>query len=143
MRKALLLAIIAAVGIIPTTSSAGVPVVKACTQEGTTPYQVRNLIRCVAPRLGVSTSTALYIAHRESKFHPQVCNASDHCGVYQDARAIWSYISAHYVYGRAMDSLMGGGCTAGYITPWGRCSGRASVILNLRYVKHHGWQPWS
>lgn len=115
--------------VTPTFADAHTTAASTCPQAAKTPTGVKALIKCVAPKLGVSTSHALYIANRESNYEPWVCNASDHCGVYQDARAIWSYEASHYVYGHSLGTLS-------------RTNGRANVILNLRYVKHNGWGPW-
>jgi hypothetical protein len=135
MRRWLGLAILMAVYIcgVITGENAGAsphrPAAKICTQKAKSQDGVKALIKCVAPKLGVSTSYALYIAYRESRYNPYVCNSSDHCGVYQDARAIWNYEVSNYVYGHLLGNLS-------------RINGRANVILNLRYVSHHGWGPW-
>lgn len=136
MRRWLVLAVFAAVGYAGTISG-GIAqgqtphrgVSNLCPQAAQNAYSVKALIQCTSPILGLSTSKNLYIAHRESRYNPFVCNSSDHCGVYQDAQAIWNYEVSHYVYGHTLGALS-------------RTNGRANVILNLRYMKHHGYAPW-
>lgn len=127
MRRFALLLIVAL--LIPTTANAGTAA-KDCQQKATTTYGVRSLIRCAAPRLGVSTSKALYIAWRESHDQPWAQNShSSACGVYQFVSGTWRYVVGRFVYGHSLGTLA---CT----------NGRASVILALRYVRAGGWGPW-
>jgi soluble lytic murein transglycosylase-like protein len=103
--------------------------VQACPQEAHTPTSVVALIRCAAPRLGVSTSKAMFIARRESRYKPWARNPrSSASGVYQVVSGTWRYFVSHLRYGHRIG-------TSAF-------DGRANVILSLRYVRAHGWQPW-
>lgn len=130
-RSILTVALLAAtIGITPALAQASTPVIKVCDQRATAPAGVEALIRCAAPRLGVSTDHALAIAWRESHYTPWVRNpSSGACGVYQFVPGTWSAVVRLYLYGGALGSPV---CT----------NGRMNVFLALRYVRHGGWGPW-
>lgn len=75
--------------LIPTPAHAGVRGEKCRYQsldghEGFNRTEVIDTIRCASHRFGVSTSTALYIADRESNFQPYARNSSSGaCGIFQ------------------------------------------------------------
>lgn len=105
------------------------PVATACPQPATGPSSVVALIECVAPKLGVSTSEALYIARRESRYRPWAKNPSSSAsGVYQVVSGTWSAFVSRYRYGHLVGTNV--------------FDGRANVILSLRAVKRGGWGPW-
>ncbi len=100
-----------------------------CTQQAKTPEGVVALIRCAAPKLGVSTDHALYIAHRESHYEPWAKNPSSSAsGVFQVVSGTWRGFVSRYRYGHLVGTNV--------------FSGRDNVILSLRAVKHAGWGPW-
>jgi soluble lytic murein transglycosylase-like protein len=103
---------------------------QACTQAAKSPAGVKSLIHCAAPRLGVSTDHAMYIAWRESRYRPREHNrSSTACGVYQFVRGTWNEVVRSYLYGHALGPV---DCE----------NGRMNVFLALRYVSHNGWGPW-
>ena len=131
-RRLLLVSSIAFGAIIApsTIAQANLPVTEQCKQPATGPESVKQLIICVAPKFGISTSHALYIAYRESRYQPGAQNPdSTACGVYQDLDARWNEVVSDYLYGHKLGPIT---CV----------NGRMNVFLNLRYVKHHGWGPW-
>lgn len=129
MRRLLVALLVAAALVVPTPARAGAA--RACPQRATSVEGVRALIRCAAPRMGVSTATALSVARRESRFHPGAHNPhSSACGVYQIVSGTWRYFVASFVYGHSLGTLA---CE----------NGRANVLLSLRYVKRFDWGPWS
>lgn len=133
MKRALALCLLATLVLVaPGVARANVAV--DCTGRALVPAGVRSLIRCVAPKLDVSTSKALHVAWRESRDRPGETNhhGSSACGVYQIVSGTWPSV-AHFDYGPLIDS-----------TPfhWQCKDGRANVILALRYVAHRGWGPW-
>lgn len=93
-------------------------------REGT--WYVKELIRCAAGYYGVSSDKALYIAHRESRYHPKAYNGSSCAkGIYQHLCKYWP--------GRAYDYGFKG---------WSAYNARANIIVAMRMVKHYGWTPW-
>lgn len=127
MRRAALLLI--AVLLLPLPASAS-GAAQACTQKAATAAGVKALILCAAPRLGVSTSKALAIAWRESRYQPRAHNpSSSACGAFQVVSGTWRYFVGRYVYGHSLGVLS---CE----------NGRANVFLSLRAVRHGGWSPW-
>lgn len=91
--------------------------------------EVRRTIRCAAPKFGVSTSTALYVADRESNFNPHATNAySGACGVYQ-------HIPRYF--GSRLASV-----PARY-REWGTsCYDARSNVLAAMRLAQGGWGPW-
>jgi hypothetical protein len=93
------------------------------------PWYVRRLIVCAAHYYGVpgGSSEALYIADRESHFHPRAYNAwSGAMGVYQHLRRYWP--------GRAFAYGFRG---------WSGFNARANIIVTMRMVRRLGnWSPW-
>lgn len=116
--------------VLPSPASASTPhVAKDCPQAATNPDGVKALIRCAAPKLGVSTSKALYIAWRESHYQPHAKNPhSSARGVFQVIDSTWRYFLSHFRWGHQVGTWVE--------------DGRANVILSLRYVKRNGWSPW-
>lgn len=127
MRRAALVLI--AVLLLPLPALASGHVARDCPQAATNADGVRALIRCAAPKLGVSTSKALYIAWRESRYNPHADNpSSSAAGVFQVVSGTWAYFVSHYRWGNRVGTSV--------------YDGRANVILSLRYVHRRGWSPW-
>jgi hypothetical protein len=131
------LSIAAVLSIVPaSTSQAGtlrarreaqVPA-KICNydwREGS--YQVRRLIRCAANHWNVpgGADMALYVANRESKFHPNAYNPSGCAGIYQHMLRYWPGRAAAYGF-----------------RGWSAFNARANIIVTMRMVKRTGWGPW-
>jgi hypothetical protein len=55
-----------------------------------TTWEVQRTIRCAAPRFGISTSAALFVAEHESGFRA-VTGYDGFCGVYQHSRSAFPY----------------------------------------------------
>ncbi len=94
---------------------------------------MRQTVVCVSNKFNdVSTSTALYVANRESNFQAHVVNSSSGAaGIYQHIQSYWP--------GRYRTSSP---------PRWGpmpsSCfSGRTNIIVSLTMVHRGGWGPWS
>ena len=90
-------------------------------------FQVKQLIRCAAEHWNVpgGADLALYIADRESQFHPNAYNPSGCAGIYQHMLRYWP--------GRAASFGFGG---------WSAYNARANIIVTMRMVHDDGWGPW-
>jgi hypothetical protein len=89
------------------------------------PY-VKKLIRCAAHHYGVSADRAIYIARRESKFHPKAYNSwSCAKGIFQHLCKYWP--SRAQTYG---------------FDDWSAFNARANIMVTIRMVKRYGWGPW-
>ena len=90
-------------------------------------YQVRRLIRCAANHWNVpgGAGMALYIANRESKFHPTAYNPSGCAGIYQHMLRYWPGRAAAYGF-----------------RGWSAFNARANIIVTMRMVERSGWGPW-
>lgn len=130
MRRAAV--VLAALLLLPSTATASTPhVARDCPQLARSAAGVKALIRCAAPKLGVSTSKALSVAWRESHYQPNARNSrSSACGVYQFVSGTWRYVVHRYLWGHRLGAAV---CT----------NGRANVVLALRYVARSGWGPWT
>ena len=93
------------------------------------PIASKKFIGCIFNHVGANTSKGLYIAHRESRYDPYVCNASNHCGYFQIYPPLWDHMIHTYVYGKSLG-------------PLSRTNGRAAAVLTARFTKHEGWWPW-
>ena len=96
--------------------------------------KVRNLIVCIFDRFAPgNSSTALYVADRESGLYPWAYNASSGCmGLYQhiswDDR-VQTFLRQEW-FRRPLSEL-----------PWS--DPRANAIIAARMVRAGGWSPWS
>jgi hypothetical protein len=90
-------------------------------------FQVKQLIRCAAEHWNVpgGADLALYIADRESHFHPNAYNPSGCAGIYQHMLRYWP--------GRAASFGFEG---------WSAYNARANIIVTMRMVAEDGWGPW-
>ena len=93
-------------------------------------YEVKATIRCAAPKFGVSTSTAIYVAGRESGFRQYARNpSSGACGVFQHI--------PRYFPGRLTN-------VPTTYKSWGSsCFDARSNILAALKLAQAGWGPWS
>ena len=90
-------------------------------------WHVKQLIRCAASHHGVSTSTALYVAWRESRYRPSAYNAAGGAaGVYQHLVKYWPDRAADYGFKN-----------------WSPFNARANIMVTMRMVRQYGWSPWS
>jgi soluble lytic murein transglycosylase-like protein len=87
---------------------------------------VKDLIRCAARHYGINVDKALYVADRESNFHPDAYNSwSCAKGLYQHLCRYWPERAETYGYeGRSA------------------FNGRANIMVTMRMVKRNGWSPW-
>ena len=90
-------------------------------------YQIRRLIRCAAHRWDVpgGADMALYVANRESKFHPNAYNPSGCAGIYQHMLRYWPGRAAAYGF-----------------RGWSAFNARANIIVTMQMVHRAGWGPW-
>lgn len=99
-------------------------------RPGWAAYETKATIRCASERFGVSTSTALYVAWRESHYGQYATNPySSACGVMQH---IPSYFPGRLA--NVPDSLK----------PWGSScyNARSNVLAGLWLARNVGWGPW-
>jgi hypothetical protein len=90
-------------------------------------WHVKKLIRCAAERFGVSPSTALYIAWRESRYDPTAYNAAgDAAGIYQHLLRYWPDRADTYGFPN-----------------WSAFNARANIFVTMRMVRGVGWGPWA
>jgi hypothetical protein len=90
-------------------------------------WHVKQLIRCAASHHGVSTSTALYVAWRESRYRPSAYNAyGGAAGIYQHLVKYWPGRAADYGFKN-----------------WSPFNARANIMVTMRMVREYGWDPWS
>jgi hypothetical protein len=90
-------------------------------------WHVKQLIRCAASHHGVSTSTALYVAWRESRYRPSAYNAyGGAAGIYQHLVKYWPDRAADYGFRN-----------------WSPFNARANIMVTMRMVRQYGWDPWS
>jgi hypothetical protein len=90
------------------------------------PRYVQRLIGCVARFYRVGASTALEVAYRESKFHPNAYNSRSCAkGVYQHLCRYWPTRADDYGF-------------AG----WSAFNARANIFVTMRMVRQYGWWPW-
>jgi hypothetical protein len=88
--------------------------------------KVKDLIRCAARHFGVSRDKALYVANRESNFHPTAYNSwSCAKGIYQHLCKYWPSRADAYGYDN-----------------WSAYNARANIMVTMRMVKHYGWGAW-
>lgn len=117
----------ATIAVLSAPAYAATPVSKACTQPAKNASGVKALIKCAAPRLGVSTSTALAVAWRESHYQPGARNpSSGTCGVFQHMPRYWPERVRHFYWGHDPSCF----------------NGRTNVLVSLRMVRAGGWGPW-
>lgn len=128
MRRAVLALFL--VGLLASPASAA-RAARVCTQEAQGPASVKSLIQCMAPRLDLSTSHALYIAWRESHYQPWARNpSSGSCGVFQHMPRYWPGRVGHWYYGPRVAERMS--CY----------NGRTNVLVSLRMMRDGGYGPW-
>jgi hypothetical protein len=112
--------------LLPAAAHAGT-VARSCPQPATGPESVKSLIRCAAPKLGLSTSKALQVAWRESRYHPGARNnSSGTCGVFQHMPRYWPERVRRWYWGTDPSCY----------------DGRTNVLVSLRMVRSGGWSPW-
>lgn len=93
--------------------------------------EVKATIRCGAAHFGVSVTTAMYVADRESRFRATAVNSSSGaCGVFQHMPRLYP------------DRLK----AVPFEYKWlsSRClDGRSNVLAALWTAHKYGWGPWS
>lgn len=90
-------------------------------------WHVKKLIRCAAAYYNVSSSKALYIAWRESRYLPTAYNQKgDAAGIYQHVMKYWP--DRAETYGFPDSSAF---------------NARANIIVTMRMVHRIGWSPWA
>jgi hypothetical protein len=90
-------------------------------------WHVKQLIRCAAAHHGVRTSTALYVAWRESRYRPSAYNAyGGAAGIYQHLVKYWPDRATDYGFRN-----------------WSPFNARANIMVTMRMVRVYGWEPWS
>jgi hypothetical protein len=96
--------------------------------------EVRRTILCATHKYGVSTSTALYVADRESSLYARARNTSSGaCGIFQHMPRYWpSRIGTVERSWRWMQPF-GHSCY----------DARSNILAAMYMVKHSGWGPWS
>lgn len=103
-------------------------------QPGYTIPEVKLTIRCAVERMPVSggVSYAMYIAHRESGFHPYALNASSQaCGIYQHIQSYWPGRESGFDRSHPNFRLSD------------RCTDARINILTSIWMAHRGgWGPW-
>ena len=108
--------------LLKTTVTKPSPICPIDWRDGTS--QVKDLIRCAARHFGVSPDKALYIANRESRFHPTAYNSCAK-GLYQHLCRYWPSRADAYGFDN-----------------WSAYNARANVMVTMRMVKHYGWGAW-
>lgn len=101
--------------------------------RGWSTWEVKRTIWCATKKWGVSTSTALYVADRESHFGQYATNRySGACGVYQHMPAYWP--------GR-ITTLDG---QRPSLRPLGTsCYNARSNVMAAIWMARGGWSAWS
>ena len=90
-------------------------------------WHVKQLIRCAAAHHGVSESTALYVAWRESRYRPSAYNAGgEAAGIYQHLLKYWPERAADFGF-----------------KDWSAFNARANIMVTMRMVREYGWGPWA
>jgi hypothetical protein len=89
-------------------------------------FYVKRLVRCAANFYGVSIDKALYVANRESNFHPRAYNSwSCAKGIFQHLCRYWPTRASSYGF-----------------RDWSAFNARANIMVTMRMVKRYGWSPW-
>jgi hypothetical protein len=97
-----------------------------------TPTEVRYTIRCAVAKTGVSLSTAMYIAYRESHYGQWATNpSSGACGTFQ-------FYPASTFQGRL------GANVPQWFKPWGTScyNARSNVLTAIYTARNSGWGAW-
>lgn len=87
------------------------------------------LIRDCAATFGVSSTKALAIAWRESRYRPSAYNASGASGIFQHLSKFWPGRFA--TYARPRWHL--------FASPF---NARTNIVVTMRMVRRYGWGPW-
>lgn len=96
--------------------------------------EVKKTVQCFAKKFGVSVSTAVYVADRESNFDRFAWNHSSDCrGIYQHMYPYWA--------GRVFTARKALHHYDVHDVRW--MSPRAQAVVTFRMVKHGGWGPWT
>jgi hypothetical protein len=89
-------------------------------------WHVKQLIRCAASHHGVSQSTALAIAYRESRYRPSAYNhGGEAAGIFQHLLRYWPDRSETFGF-----------------EDWSVFNARANIMVTMRMVRLYGWDPW-
>jgi hypothetical protein len=89
-------------------------------------WHVKRLIKCAATHYGIAPRKALYVAWRESRFHPSAYNAAgEAAGIYQHLLKYWPDRADDFGF-----------------RDWSAFNGRANIIVTMRMVRRIGWAPW-
>jgi hypothetical protein len=98
--------------------------------RGWSTWEVKKTIECATQKWGVSTSTALYVADRESHFGQYATNAtSGACGVFQH---LPRYFPSRLASVKETFGPFGGSCY----------NARDNVLAAI-WLARSGWSPWS
>jgi len=101
--------------------------------RGWSTWEVKKTIVCATERWGVSTSTALYVADRESNFGQYATNRySGACGVFQHMPAYWPGRVATVASARPLLEPIGTSCY----------NARSNVLAAI-WMARNGWGAWS
>lgn len=138
MRYLTVVALVAAVLAVGVRADASIKPAHACRfqkrQTGTwTTDEVKWTARCLAERMNVSVHMALYVGHRESRWHRFAWNRASDCrGVYQHKYAYWwSRVRTH---ARKLRKYA--------VEDRNWFSPRAQAVVTFAMVKQGGWGPW-
>jgi len=100
-----------------------------------TPREVQLTVKCAAEKFGVSLSTAMYVADRESNFRYNALNrSSGTCGIYQHMPAYWLGRLQTYNYHHP---------GALHVKSPKCFNARGNVLVSLWMASRGGWGPWS
>ena len=101
--------------------------------RGWSTWEVKRTIVCATERWGVSTSTALYVADRESNFGQYATNRySGACGVFQNLPQYWP------------DRVMSLKDDKPWFEPISTScyDARSNILASLHMADRYGWGAW-
>lgn len=134
MRRLVVVGLVGALVMMAVPAEAGTWRTKECRFQtldgrwGWTVDETKRTIRCLAPKLGISTEMALMVAEHESGFRA-ITPYDSHCGVYQHKRT--------YFAGR-LDGAEGRWPGLAWFEQ--RCeSARSNILAAFYLVKTDGW----
>jgi hypothetical protein len=103
-------------------------------RAGWSTVEVRYTIRCSAEKFGVSVTTAMYVANRESGFHQYAwnhsgCGGAGCLGIFQHHAAYWPG-RVHLIPDK--------------FKPYGSSAfnARTNILVTMAMVRQGGWSPW-
>ena len=100
---------------------------------GWSTWEVKKTIRCATQKFSVDTSTALYIADRESHFRASATNSySGACGIFQNIPSYWPGRLRNFATNRPKFKVLAGSCY----------DARSNVLASV-WMMRSGFGPWS